>query len=90
MTHVPDETYRIEHHSDVFDVASDVESRARDGAISAARAKVKPEQTARADGTFEIVDCVRCGNAIGAERLKVAARNWYCVACASWLERRLR
>ena len=90
MTHQPDEAYRIEHHSDPFDVASDVEARARDGAISAARDKAKPQQVARPDGTFLIVDCMECGNDIGAERLRVAARNHFCTHCASVLERRLR
>lgn len=90
MTHVPDVTYEIERHSDPFDVASDVESRARDGAISAAAAKAKPQQVARADGTFEIEHCLECGDDIGADRLKVASRNLYCVHCASVLERRCR
>lgn len=90
MNHVPDENYTIERHSDPFDVASDVESRARDGAISAATAKAKPQQVARADGTFPVTDCIECGDEIGAERLKVASRNWYCVHCATVLERRGR
>lgn len=80
----------IEHHSDPFDVASDVEARARDVAISAARAKAKPQQVARPDGTFSVVDCLECGDDIGAERLRVAARNLYCLHCASVLERRFK
>lgn len=90
MTHVPDEKYQIEHHCDPLDVASDAEARARDGAISAAMAKAKPQQVARADGTFSVVHCIECGDDIGAERLKVASRNLTCVHCASALERRGR
>lgn len=78
----------IEHHSDPFDVASDVEARARDGAISAARAKAKPQQAVRADGTFAVVDCMDCGNEIGVARLICASRNLLCIHCAVEQEKR--
>ena len=90
MTHVPEEKYRIEHHCDPFDVASDVEARARDGAINEAMAKAKPQQVVQSDGTFLVVDCLECGDDIGEARLRVASRNHFCVHCASVLERRLR
>lgn len=88
MTHQPDENYRIENHSDPFDVASEVEARARDSAIADVQRKAKPQQVARSDGTFEFEDCEDCGNEIGLGRLMVAARNKLCIHCASALEKR--
>jgi RNA polymerase-binding transcription factor DksA len=74
--------------TDVSDQATEIETNARDTALADVRAKVKPQQLPRADGTYEFTDCEDCGLEIGEGRLRVAAKNLFCVHCATLRERK--
>lgn len=88
MTDSRDGADDVEVLADFLDVASAIEARARASAIAEVQSKVKPQQLPRADGTYEFLDCDECGNEIGLGRLAVAAKNRWCVHCASAKERR--
>jgi RNA polymerase-binding transcription factor DksA len=76
--------------TDKNDVATEAETNARDAALDEIRRRVKPQQSPRADGTYEFTDCDDCGNEIGDGRLRAAANNLWCVHCATRRERAKR
>lgn len=79
-----------EKYIDPIDVASKNEAIMLETQIRDQRALAKPQQLPRQDGTYEITDCVECGDPIGEGRLKVAIKNLYCIYCASAQERNNR
>lgn len=74
--------------TDTSDIATEIETVARDQALQEARRRAAPQQSPRADGTYAVTDCEECGNEIGEARLRVAAMNKFCVDCASAMEKR--
>jgi RNA polymerase-binding transcription factor DksA len=74
--------------TDILDQASEIETRTREGLIADIQARCKPQQMPLPDGSYEFPDCDECGNEIGEGRLKVAAKNLWCVICASAKEKR--
>lgn len=89
MSHDPESTLlENEKLPDVLDRASEIEMKTVGLAIQEARKRAIPQQKPDADGNFEIVDCVDCGEDIGYQRLKVAIKNKFCIYCATKQEQR--
>lgn len=79
-----------EHLVDESDRATQTEMEFTQDALDEARAKARPQQMPRADGSYETTECVECGEPIGAQRLRVAVKNLICIDCATLQEHRNR
>ena len=83
-------TSNYENSSDLIDIANDLAMKLTDAAIGDSRRKVKQDQIPDSQGNFKVLECIECELDIGIERLKVAPRNYYCVFCASSMERKFK
>ena len=74
--------------ADPMDQASELETVHNATALSAARAKNKPEQEQAPDGTWETTECVDCGEDIEPKRLEMGRIR--CFHCQNTLEKKRR
>lgn len=89
MSHDPESEIPIsEKVSDVSDQATNQEQRALAYHLDRAMRKSKRQQEEKADGTYEVTDCVDCGDEIGEQRLRVSIMNTLCIYCATARERK--
>lgn len=71
--------------ADILDQAAELSQKMGDMALAAARAKARPEQVARDDGSWPHPDCVDCDEPIPAARLALGKIR--CIACQTQRER---
>lgn len=74
--------------TDVSDQATAREMENLDISLREHARRVRRSQDARADGTYEITECVECGEDIGEGRLTHAIKNTLCIHCATAAEKR--
>lgn len=83
MTHV-----QVENYADPIDRASELEMVSTEDAIRAVQRRNEQKQKPDANGVYAITDCDECGDAIPAERLRIASNNVCCTICAGRMEKR--
>lgn len=76
-----------EHVTDVLDKASQVEAENMEISLQEHARRMRRSQEKRPDGTYEIEECVSCGDEIGMGRLNAAIKNTLCITCATRAER---
>lgn len=77
-----------ERHTDVNDIASDIEHEQVEISLAEHAKRMKRDQEPDATGAYEITECVECGQEIGEGRLKAAIKNTLCIYCATKREKR--
>lgn len=77
-----------ERHTDVNDIASDIEHEQVEISLAEHAKRMKRDQEPDANGDYAILDCVECGQEIGGGRLKAAIKNTLCIYCATKMEKR--
>ena len=74
--------------TDPLDRASQLEMETTEGLLREVQARSKRTQEVRSDGSYEIEECVECGEEITRGRLDAAIKNTICIHCATFAERR--
>lgn len=88
MNNFPDTDDTPDKITDVSDMATareleNMEISRREHAKAVVRT-----QEARDDGSYDITECVECGNEIGLGRLMHSIKNTVCIHCATAAEKR--
>lgn len=75
--------------TDESDRATQIEMEFTEDSIEQARQRARPQQLPRADGRYDVTECIECGETIPLQRLRVAVRNLICIDCARDQENRV-
>jgi RNA polymerase-binding transcription factor DksA len=90
MSNFPDTDDTMDKITDPSDLATQREQENLDISLKEHARAMRRSQELREDGTYEIEECLECGNEIGLGRLMHAIKNTLCIHCATAAEKRMK
>lgn len=90
MSNFPDTDDTMDKITDVSDLATQREQENLEISRREHGRAMTRSQEALADGTYEIEECIECGNEIGLGRLMHSIKNTLCIHCATAAEKRMK